>query len=111
MPQDYPDPEYRSDSPVRATPIRPSASPQSQHREKSMVFILTGFHQAQGIRYYVYQGQHEDRTSTEFTVDADVRLLPKYNIALQELPLLCRRLLENEHPDASRPAVTFTEDL
>jgi hypothetical protein len=72
---------------------------------------LTGFHQTNGIRYYVYQGQHDDGSSSEFTVGVEVRLLQKHGIGLQELPLLCRRLLEKQNPDASLRAVTFAEDL
>ena len=111
MPNDYLDSQSRPGSQVRTTPIRQSASPRTQHRDKGADFMLTGFHQLQGIRYYVYQGQREDGSSSEFTVDADLRLLRKHGIALQELPLLCRRLLEKQNPDASPKAVTFTEDL
>ena len=111
MPHYYPDSDQHPDSQVRVTPIRRCVSPGSQRRDKGTDFILTGFHQIHGIRYYVYQGQPDDGSSTEFTVDADVRLLRKYGIALQELPLLCRRLLEKQNPVASRNTVTFTEDL
>ena len=111
MPHDYMDSEYRPDSQMRITTIRRGAPSRSQHRDKGAEFILTGFHQLQGIRYYVYQGQHDDGNLSEFTVDADVRLLRKHGIALQELPLLCRRLLEKQNPDSSVKAVTFTEDL
>ncbi len=111
MPSDYADSDVRPDSDVRATTIRRCTSGSSHRRDKNTDFILTGFHQADGIRYYVYQSQHDDGSSGEFTVDADVRLLRKHGIALQELPLLCRRLLEKLNPDASLKAVTFTEDL
>lgn len=111
MPNDYMDSEYRSDSQVRATTIRRFPSPRSPHRDKGTDFMLTGFHQLQGIRYYVYHGHHDDGSLSEFTVDADVRLLRKHGIALQELPLLCRRLLEKQNPETSPKAVTFTEEL
>ena len=111
MPNDYTDSECHPGSHVRAASIRRCASPRSQHRDKSTDFILTRFHQLGGVRYYLYQGQCSDGSSSEFTVDADVRLLQKHGIALQELPLLFRRLLEKQNPDASRKAVTFTEDL
>ena len=111
MPDDYRESEYHPDSQLGNPTIRRCGSARSQHRDKGNDFILTGFHQLHGIRYYVYQGQHDDGTSSEFTVDADVRLLRKHGIALQELPLLCRRLLEKQPPDSSLKAVTFTEDL
>ena len=111
MPNDDTSSEYRSDSHGRIAAIRQPASARSQHRDKGADFVLTGFHQLHGIRYYVYRGHPHDGSLSEFTVDADVRLLQKHGIALQELPLLCRRLLETQNPDYSLKAVTFTEDL
>lgn len=94
-----------------ATTIRRSPSPRSRPRDKSTELILTGFREANGIRSYVYQCQHDDGSSREFTVDAEVKLLQKHGIGLQELPLLCRRLLEKQNPDVLLRTVTFTEDL
>lgn len=111
MSNDHADPDYRPDSHVPAVNVRPYTSARPRRRDKSTDFILTGFHQAQGIRYYVYQSQRDDGSLGEFTVDADVRLLQKHGIALQELPLLCRHLLEKLDSDTSLRAVTFTEDL
>jgi len=111
MPNDHTDSEYHLEPHARATTMRRCTSPRSQQRDKNTDFILTGFRQTNGIRYYVYQGHHDDGSSSEFTVDAEVRLLQKHGIGLQELPLLCRRLLEKQNPDVSLRAVTFTEDL
>src|SRR5215469_18411941 len=99
MADDYIHSEWHPESHAQATTIRRSPSPRSQHRDKSTEFTLTGFRQANGIRSYVYQCQHDDGSSTEFTVDAEVSLLKKHGIGLQELPLLCRRLLEKQNPD------------
>ena len=74
-------------------------------------FILTGFHQEHGIRHYVFQCPNNNGTSSEFTVEADVRMLRKYGIGLQELPLLCRHLLEKQNHGSPVRAVTFGEDL
>ncbi|MBZ5579555.1 MAG: hypothetical protein LAP40_23590 [Acidobacteriia bacterium] len=76
-----------------------------------MDFTLTGFLQDREIRHYTFQGTEEDRTRRQFTVDADLGLLRKYGIALQELPLLCRRLLERNAPSREVKVVTFSEDL
>lgn len=111
MPNDYTDSEYRPGSQVRTTTNRRCALPRSQPRDNGTDFMLTEFHELHGIRYYVYLGQHDDGLLSEFTVDADVKLLRKHGIALQELPLLCRRLLEKQNPDSCLKAVTFTEDL
>jgi|SRR5579871_2461317 len=97
---------------AHAQPTIPrSPSPRSRHRDKSTELILTGFRQANGIRSYMYQCQHEDGSSSEFTVDAEVNLLQKHGIGLQELPLLCRRVLEKQNSDVLLRTVTFTEDL
>ena len=71
-----------------------------------MVYVLAGFHQASSIRRYAFQRIAADRTRTEFTVGVDLDLVRKYQISLQELPLLCRRLLEG-HAEAT--ALMFTE--
>ena len=75
-----------------------------------MDFTLTGFLQEREIRHYTFQYTDEDRTRKEFTVDADLGLLRKYGIALQELPLLCRRLLERDAMGGDIRGFTFSED-
>ena len=75
-----------------------------------MEFILTGFHQDANTRQYAFQGIASDRTRSEFVVQADLQLIRKYQIAVQELPLLCRRLLEEHMINDPQPTVVFTED-
>ncbi|HJT88430.1 MAG TPA: hypothetical protein VJ732_11250 [Bryobacteraceae bacterium] len=75
-----------------------------------MEFILTGFSQAGGIRRYAFRGTAAG-ASQEFTVETDVGLLRRYGIALQELPLLCRRLLERDAAGQETHILTFSEDL
>lgn len=76
-----------------------------------MDFVLTGFVQQREMRHYTFQCTGEDRTRREFTVDADVDLLRKYGIALQELPLLCRRLLETHAVTSAVTGLIFSEEL
>jgi len=78
-------------------------------KTNKMEFIMTGFHQDANVRQYAFQGIASDRTRTDFTVGADLQLIRKYQIAVQELPLLCRRLLE-EHTGEPQTTVVFTED-
>jgi hypothetical protein len=59
-----------------------------------MEFVLTGFHQTDNVRRYVFQGVAEDRKPSEFSVGVDLALIYKHRIPMQELPLLCRSLLE-----------------
>ena len=75
-----------------------------------MEFILTGFQQDANMRHYAFQGIASDRSRTDFTVGADLQLIRKYQIAVQELPLLCRRLLEEHMASDQQTAVVFTEE-
>jgi len=76
-----------------------------------MQFILMGFNQETDFRTFAFQGIAADRTRTDFTVRADLALSRKYGIRVQELPLLCRRLLERDDSGEERRllTVTFTE--
>ena len=59
-----------------------------------MQFILTGFTQELGFRVFAFERLGEDRVRTRCTVKADLVLVRRYGIRLQELPLMCRGLLE-----------------
>jgi|SRR3954449_452393 len=71
-----------------------------------MRFILTGFTQNTGVRVFTFDGIGADQTRTGFIVKTDLALSRKYDIRLQELPLLCRELLERR--DQAEEARTFT---
>lgn len=75
-----------------------------------MEFIFAGFHQDNNIRQFDYYVMTSPRTRTVFTVRADLALIRKYEIPFQELPLLCRRILEDRAEGGITGAVTFTED-
>ena len=78
-----------------------------------MEYVLTGFHQASSIRQYAFQRIAADRTRTEFTVGVDLDLVRKYQISLQELPLLCRHFLEGQPPAQEAEeahTMTFSEE-
>ncbi len=75
-----------------------------------MQFILTGFTPDTGFRVFAFQGIHADKTRTTFTVRADLDLIRKYGIRVQELPLLCRGLLERRDEGATVRALSFTEE-
>ena len=74
-----------------------------------MEFTLAGFRQEDNVRLFVFDRIAADRTRTRFTVGADLRLIYKYRIAVQELPLLCRRILEGRAPGEQTQAFMFTE--
>ncbi len=74
-----------------------------------MQFTLTGFNQDMGCRVFAFEGTTADRTRREYTVRADLALSRRYGIQMQELPLLCRALLE-QHGSEEGCAMTFTEE-
>ena len=75
-----------------------------------MQFILTGFTQEMGFRVFAFERMGEDRIRTRWTVRADLALIRRYGIRLQELPLMCRGLLERGDDSEKTPAMTFTEE-
>ena len=75
-----------------------------------MQFILTGFTQDIGFRVFAFEGISPERTRTSFTVRADLALIKGYGIRIQELPLLCRSLLERREAEGETRGLTFTEE-
>jgi hypothetical protein len=71
-------------------------------------FFLTGFTQAAGIRIYAFQGR-VDASRMDYTVEVDLALIPGYGIRIQDLPLLCRELLQQQAQPDEKCAVVFTE--
>lgn len=72
-------------------------------------FILKGFSEIQGFRVFAFEGIEADRTRDAFTVKTDLGLTRRYGIRLQELPLLCRAVLEREHNGGATRTFTYTE--
>ena len=75
-----------------------------------MQFVLTGFTQDREFRVFAFEGIAADRVRIAFTVRADLDLSRRYGIRLQELPLICREVLEHREEGEQRRALTFTED-
>jgi len=73
-------------------------------------FILIGFKQDTGYRVFTFEGIAADKARTEFTIRADLALTQKHGIRIQDLPLLCRGLLERGGEDEKNRPTTFTED-
>src|SRR5579864_4437547 len=71
-------------------------------------FVLAGFPQDNNNRKYLFQGVGVDRKGREVTVGADLVLVRKYRIPLQEVPLLCRHVLEGYGSGQTR-ALMFSE--
>lgn len=60
-----------------------------------MKLLYTGFaHKTTGIREYMFQALIADGTRKGLLVTTDVALLTKHHIQIQEVPMMCLRLLE-----------------
>jgi hypothetical protein len=75
-----------------------------------MNFILAGFNENAGIRQFAFNCVAADSSRSTVIVRTDVSLARKHEIRLQELPLLCLRLLESIEQEGLDSAITLTED-
>ena len=71
-------------------------------------FLLTGFTQAAGIRTYAFEGR-VDASRIDYTVKVDLALITRYGIRIQDLPLLCRELLQQREQTDEIGGIVFTE--
>jgi hypothetical protein len=74
-----------------------------------MQYILTGFTHNMGFREFAFEGVGEDRVRTAYRVRADLGLIKRYGIRMQELPLLCRGILERRTESEPQRAFTYSE--
>lgn len=74
-----------------------------------MQYILVGFTNDTGFRVFAFEGISEDRIRTQYRVRADLVLMKKHGIRVQELPLLCRELLERRDQADTTRAFTYTD--
>ena len=82
---------------------------ESLGRSLKVRFVLAGFTQESGVRVFAFEKIAEGQTRTKCSVRADLALSRRYNIRMQELPLLCRLFLERHGTEDDRCAFTFTE--
>jgi hypothetical protein len=75
-----------------------------------MTFTLSGFTEGNGHRRFAFQCVGGDGGRKTVIVRADVSLARKHEIRLQELPLICLRLLQNSGDDVIEELITLTED-
>ena len=73
-----------------------------------MQFMLTGFSELMGFRVFKFEGVAADRSRSAYAVKADMALVRRYGIRLQELPLLCKAVLERWHQSGDKRAFTNT---
>src|SRR5579864_3670784 len=73
-----------------------SSSSVNDHTREIRRLRYMGFEQRGSIRAYRYQRITPGETTQMFTVDTDLVLFKKYQVAIQEGPALCLRLLSAE---------------
>jgi len=75
-----------------------------------MSFTLAGFDEGEGLRRFAFERVGAGNATTRVVVRADVSLARKHNIRLQELPLICARLLQSLGTDPPAGPITLTEE-
>jgi hypothetical protein len=79
-------------------------------KEHMVLFTLTGFTEVTGFRVFAFEATEADRSRTKYTVRADLALSRQYGIRIQELPLLCRGLLDRRAEGDTTRALTLTQE-
>lgn len=75
-----------------------------------MHYKLLGFSQSGSVRRFRFDRIVGDGTpSAAFTVLADITLVRKFQITLQELPSLCARILESRSDDQPAGTIVLTD--
>jgi hypothetical protein len=73
-------------------------------------FFLRGFSDDMGFRVFAFEGVAADQKRSNYSVRADISLIRGYGIRVQELPLLCRKLLEFNDEPATEHTLTYTKE-
>jgi len=74
-----------------------------------MKYVLNGFTTEREFRVFAFDCIADDRARTQYTVRANLLLTRKYGIRVQELPLLCRGILERRNEGEDQRTFTYTE--
>src|SRR5579863_9860142 len=85
-----------------------SSTERRQEKSAKPQYILTGFTQTAGIRIYAFEARVDGQRIYN-TVQVDLALIQGYGIRIQELPLLCREILEQRLEPEQIHAFVFTE--
>lgn len=72
-------------------------------------YLLVSFEQRTNIRQYSFSGRNEEGEKHEFFVDVDLNLTRRHGVPMQEIPLLCCRLLEEKAVAQQDRELTLTE--
>lgn len=75
-----------------------------------MNFVFTGFQQTDNMRRFCFEAVLADRSRRAYVVTADIGLLRKHMIGLQDAPLICLHLLEDNGETTVPNHQMFTEE-
>ena len=75
-----------------------------------MTYTLSGFTEGNGQRRFAFLCVGSDRSRRTIIVRADLTLARKHEIRLQELPLICLRLLQSFGDIVLAESIALTED-
>ena len=75
----------------------------------TMQYIFTGFRDTDAVRRFAFDRVAADRSLTKVSVYANMALAREHRILLQDLPLLCLRLLESDDEVLVGDSITFSE--
>ena len=78
--------------------------------EQNPQFTLNGFRQVTGFRVFSFDRRVKDGPHETFTVETDLELIHRYRIPLQELPSLCKEVLEQHHHGGEQRVFSLDQD-
>jgi len=88
----------------------PQPRKETMAENSKMHFVLTGFNQVKEFRVFAFEGVAANWARMAFTVRTNLALTRLYGIRLQELPLLCRAVLERREDADQERAFTYGEE-
>ena len=95
---------------MASTPLKVAGSTASHVKDPKVQFIFTGFRQDAGVRVFAFEDTGKEKTGIVYSVRADLGIARRYGIATQELPLLCRGVLERLGKTDDHQVLNYTED-
>jgi hypothetical protein len=97
------------EAPVNRGSGSPEARKETVVQSAKMQFIVRGFSQVSGYRVFTFEGIAAGQPRALYSVRANLALTLRYGIRLQDLPLLCREVLERGHEGTDTRTFAYTE--
>lgn len=88
----------------------PASTHTSARASDLLAYVLLGSQTRANVREYTFQGTTSSQRHVTFIVHVDLKAALKHRIPVQEIPLLCRRLLEEKPVADQESEVSFTEE-